>query len=220
MSKEAFMENWALANTVTAYAVIFSGILALVYCRLHPQPLRWVMVYLAVFITGLATVWLHGFNEPFWGRFSDIGTNLLLAWCVQMAALGDFYSRRTRNIVLAVTGAGILAFLIWMLARGADAPREFPVSFGSYGGYTLGEILLISNVFVAVVLLALKRTKMPSHSRPFMGITVIIFTLGLLFSTASNQQVDGILAYHAIWHLVAATGFFALWVFNDVRFKN
>lgn len=213
------MEAYALANTVTAFSIIFSGIVALVFCLLRPQPLRWVIVYLAIIITGIATVWYHGWGEAGYSRVADIGTNLLLIWCVQMAVLIEFYSRKTRLITLVITGTAILAFVIWTLVRGPDAPRVFPITFGEYGGFTVGEILLISNTLLAVGLLAARRHLVPAPARPFMGVTFIIFVIGLLFSTASNTQVDGILAYHATWHLVAAAGFFSLWAFNDTRFQ-
>ena len=66
---------WALANTVTAYATILSGVLALALTALtHPQPRRWLAVYAAIVITGIATVWYHGFGETFIAGLADGGT--------------------------------------------------------------------------------------------------------------------------------------------------
>lgn len=212
------MECVALANTVTAFSIIFTGIIVIVFCLIRPQPLQWVIVYLAMIITGIATVWYHGWGEAGYSRVADIGTNLLLVWCVQMAVLIDFYTRKTRLITLTISGITIFAFVIWTLVRGPDASRVFPITFGEYGGFTVGEILLISNTLLAVGLLAARRHLIPAPARPFMAVIFIIFMIGLLFSTASNTEVNGILAYHATWHLVAATGFFTLWAFNDTRF--
>ncbi len=74
-----------LANAVSAYATILSGIIPLLLCWLvSPQPRRWLFVYLCIFITGVPTVWMHGFGEQFPARVADIGTNLLLAWALQI----------------------------------------------------------------------------------------------------------------------------------------
>jgi hypothetical protein len=45
------------------------------------------------------------------------------------------------------------------------------------------------------------------------------------FASAKNPQVgavgsEEVLAYHALWHLIGAFGFLALFVFNQLRFAN
>ena len=92
------LENTLLANTVSAYATILAGLLALILAALMgQQPRRWLFAYLCVFITGLPAVWYHGFGETFVPGFFDIGTNLLLGWALVNAALGDYYSRFART---------------------------------------------------------------------------------------------------------------------------
>ena len=44
---------------------------------------------------------------------------------------------------------------------------------------------------------------------------------GLLLATARNDNiVFPFFSLHAIWHVVGAFGFMALWVFNDIRFRK
>jgi hypothetical protein len=56
---------------------------------------------------------------------------------------------------------------------------------------------------------------------PFLHLSAISFLVGLGLASASNQQIGGsFLAYHALWHIVGAFGFVALWAFNEVRFSS
>ncbi len=58
------VENTVLANTVSAYATLLAGLVALALTALMgKQPRRWLFAYLCVFITGVPTVWYHGFGE-------------------------------------------------------------------------------------------------------------------------------------------------------------
>lgn len=210
---------WALANTVSAYAIIFAGLLTLALTALMaPQPRRWWAVYAGVLLTGIPTVWHHGFGETLTTGFFDIGTNLLLAWLIQWAVLGDYYRRRTRRWVAGTTGVLILLFLAWKRAVGRLSQLN-ALSFGDFGGFHVGEVLLILNSFLGVGLLYARLGRIPPHARPLLYLVTGIFLLGLGLATASNQQVDfRILAYHATWHIVSAFGFVALWVFNSARF--
>lgn len=207
-----------LADAVSAYALILSGIIPLTLCWLiSPQPRRWLFAYLCIFITGVPTVWMHGFGEQFPARIADIGTNLLLAWALQFAALGDYYSARTQRIVTAISGVMITAFVIQMMAAGPE--RRLAITFGESGEFTWGELLLIANSILAVALLYFRRLLIPERARPLLYLVTIIFLAGLGFATQSNHRVDfGVLAYHATWHIVGAYGFIVLWIFNHLRF--
>ena len=108
-----------LANAVSAYATVLAGAIGLAFCWLvGSQPMRWRLVYLGVFITGLPTIWMHGFGEPFAGRVADIGTNLLLGWALQVAVLGDYYSARTRRTIAGASALVNAGYVAWMLAVG------------------------------------------------------------------------------------------------------
>lgn len=57
MSPMSPLPPWALANTVMAFATVFAGGLALALTALMaPQPRRWIAVYAAIVVTGIATV--------------------------------------------------------------------------------------------------------------------------------------------------------------------
>ncbi len=208
-----------LANAVSAYATILSGILPLILCWLvAPQPRRWLFAYLCILITGIPTVWMHGFGEQFPARVADIGTNLLLAWALQYAILGDYYSQRTQRSVTAITGVIILAFIMQLIASGPE--RRLAITLGEAGEFTWGELLLIANSILAVSLFYLRQAMMPVKAKPLLYLITIIFLIGLGFATPSNHRVDfTVVAYHAIWHIVGAYGFIVLWVFNHVRFS-
>ena len=213
-----------LANTVSAYAIILSGSTVLLFCWfVAPQPRRWVAVYAAVFITSLPTVWFHGFGETFWAGVFDGGTNLLLAWLLQIAALWDegAYKPRTRTIIASVTGIANLLAIAAKVSQGPASSRIFPVRFGDFGGFTLNELVLIANSILAVGFLYGRHKSLSVRSRPLLYLSTFFFLVGSALATASNQQVDFIiLAYHATWHIVGAFGFLFLWAFNHVRFEQ
>lgn len=215
-------EATALANAVSAYATTLAGLLALVLTALMgAQPARWRFAYLCVFVTGIATVWYHGFGETFWPGLADIGTNLLLAWALQVAVLGDLYAPTTRRWVASVSGALILAFIAWKIAVGPGSSSAFPIVLGSFGGFNVGEVLLIGNSILVVALFYVRRAAIPPNARPLLYLLTATFFVGMLLATASNHRVDlQVLAYHATWHIVAAFGFIVLWAFNHARFAH
>lgn len=211
-----------LTNTVTGMAVIGAGLFPLLYSWLgRPQPLRWLFVYFCVFLTGLPTVWYHGFGETPWLHLSDTGSNILLAWAFQAAVAGDFYERPFRWRLLGTTGLTVILGNLWMAYEAAVSVEYYPFRFGNFGGYTVGELVLIANAFVGLGLLVAAWKWIPKRTRPLLWLVLACFVAGLLLSTASNHQVSlGIVAYHAIWHLVASFGFLTIWVFNDHRFHD
>jgi hypothetical protein len=210
-----------LANTVTAYATILSGLVALALTALvQRQPLRWVAVYAGVVLTGIATVWYHGFGEQTPAAVADIGTNLLLAWLMQMAVLSDYYGARTRRWIGTAFGVPSLAYVVWKAVVGVERSRVFAVAWGESSGFYIGEALLIAGSLLAVGLVYLRLGRVPARARPLWYLATGMFLFGTLLATASNQQVGlQILAYHATWHLVSAFGFIVIWAFNHVRFS-
>ncbi len=211
---------WALANTVTAFATVMSGLLCLALTAVtRPQPRHWLAVYVGLVVTGVATVWYHGYGETFIAGVFDGGTNLLLAWLLQIAILGDYYAWRTAWIIGGGSALVNLGVTAWKLIVGPAIARQDVLSFGAFGGFHLNELVLITDAFLVVALFYFRRERIPASARPTLHLLTAVFVLGLLLATASNRQVDfGILAYHATWHLVAAFGFVVLWVFNLLRF--
>jgi hypothetical protein len=172
-------------------------------------------------VTGVATVWYHGFGETFWAGTADIGTNLLLAWLLQVAVLRDYHAPTTQRRVTLVAGAANLAYVLWRIAVGPGSSSVYAISLGDFGGFKVGETLLILDSLLAVGLLYARHSLVPARARRLWYLTTGIFFVGMLLATASNQQVDArIVAYHALWHIVGAFGFVALWAFNHARFDE
>jgi hypothetical protein len=213
------MPDTALANAVTGYATILSGVVTLLLTFLvAPQPWRWRLAYFAIFVTGLPTVWYHGFGETFWAKVADVGTNYLVSWAMIVAVLGDFCERRTRWIVaglmFAIDTWGIYDMII------TGAPSTQMVAVGSRG-YSIRQLTLIANSLLATVLLYVNFSKIPTKARPLLHLQTAWFLFGAWLASAKNHRVDyTVLAYHATWHVIGAFGFIIIWAFNHVRFET
>jgi len=210
-----------LANTVTAFATILSGIIALGLSALtKPQPVRWMIVYVGVVVTGIATVWYHGYGEGCWAGLADGGTNQLLTWLLQVAVLWDGYSPKMRWSVAVVSGVLNLAVILWRAISGPDFVRFYLISFGSFGGFHPMEIMLILDSILVVGLFYSGLSKIPAKARPLLYLLTVLFFFGALLATASNQRIDfHIYCWHALWHIIGAFGFIVLWAFNYERFR-
>lgn len=124
---------WALVNTVSAYTIVFAGLLTTALTALMAsQPRRWWAVYAGVLLTGILT----GLAPRLWrdpdGWAFDTGTNLLLVWLIQVAVVGDYYGLHGRRWVPVATGVPILLFLTWKLVVG-PLSRMNAISFGDFG---------------------------------------------------------------------------------------
>lgn len=208
-----------VANSVTAFAVIFAGVVTLLFCRLvAPQPWRWVHAYAWILITGIPTFWYHGFGETFPARVADVGTNLLLAWAMQVAALGDFYSKRTQVLVGGISGVINVAAIVWMSIVGNDASRMMLVTFSPNSGYRVMQSLLILNSLFATVLLYGNLKRVAVNARPLLYLNTAILLGGTVLAGRRIHEVDGVIAFHATWHIIASFSFIVLWAFNHKRF--
>ncbi len=221
---------YGLANTVTGFATLFSGALALVFCRLlAPQPARWRFAYWTIAVTGVFTVTLHGFGEtvsgfgPRWiWAFLDTGSNIVVAWAIALAVIGDYYepdfARRARPLLTLAMLVGV-AWHFYDRMPGDE--RSYLLPLGAWGGFHPGEAWLIAFSWVVVGLFWARRNRIPARARPLLGLVIGIFLVGLALASASNEQVVyPFFAMHALWHLVGAFGFVALWAFNQVRFAD
>lgn len=212
-----------LANTVTAFATIFGGAVPLALTALtgRPQPARWLRVYWGIVVTGIATVWYHGFGEQVWAGLADGGTNLLLAWLLQIAVLWDYYPRRLAQPIALISAMVNAAVILWRAVYGPSFSSLYLISFGAFGGFHPMEIMLILDCLFIVGLFFFSFSKITASARPLLYLMTGIFFLGALLATASNQRIDfHIVCYHALWHVVGAFGFVVMWVFNDERFRG
>lgn len=221
---------FGLANTVTGFATLFSGALALAFCRLvAPQPARWRFAYWMIVLTGVFTITLHGFGETvggfgprwFWG-FLDTGSNIVVAWALALGVLGDYYAPASQQRGRLVLTAAMLVGVAWHLTdRLPGTERAYLVPLGSWGGFYPGETWLIALSWVVVGLFVARRERIPVRAKPLLGLVVAIFFVGMGLATASNDRVVyPFFAVHALWHVVGAFGFVAFWAFNHVRFAE
>jgi hypothetical protein len=66
-----------------------------------------------------------------------------------------------------------------------------------------------------------RRERIPARAKPLLALVLAIFLAGFGLATASNERVVyPFFAMHALWHVVGAFGFIALWAFNHVRFAE
>lgn len=209
-----------LANAVTGFCTLGSGLVALALCRfVAPQPPRWLFAYACLVITGVPTIGYHGWlGEPL--RVADVGTNLLLAWALQVAVLGDYYAPATRRRMAVASGAvnaGAVAWMAWQ----AGSPRAYAIDLGGFGGFFAGEAVLILDCFAITGLIFARRRRIPPRARPLLYLLTACFAVGLGLASAAGTTLHGrIWSYHALWHVLGGFGFLFLWAFNHVRLEG
>ncbi|MCB1844850.1 MAG: hypothetical protein KDI09_17940 [Halioglobus sp.] len=224
------LPNFGLANTVTGFATLFSGLLPLLLTRLmYPQPARWVFAYWMIVVTGVFTVTLHGFGEtnPVWGErwfwgFLDTGSNIVVTWAMALAIVGDFYRPSVRRWAIPVLTAIMLVGVGWhYYDRLPETPRTLVIALGEWGGFYPGETWLIGFSWLNVGLFAANWRAIPPPARPLLLASLAVFFCGMLLASASNDKIIyPFIPMHALWHLVSAYGFIIIWAFNHQRFSR
>ncbi|MCK6530716.1 hypothetical protein L6R50_25205 [Myxococcota bacterium] len=216
------LEPWELANTVTGLGTCLAGALPLLWTWLMgPQPRRWVLAYALFLVTGIFTVTYHGLGETHGWRVLDTGSNIVVAWAVQAAALGDFRPGRARDAWTAASGVlnGVAILLMWRVP--AWTRVEEGVALGAWGGFMLGEVVLIANAVAALALFAAHRHRIAPSARPLLALVAALFAVGAALSTAANDRIAFTLfPVHACWHLTSMAGLLTLWAFNHKRFAE
>ena len=210
-----------LANAVTSFCTIGAGLTTLLLCRyVSAQPDRWLTAYLCLFITGIPTLGWHGWGSEPW-RVADVGTNLLLAYALQLAVLGDFYGRGFRQRFALVSGVINAAAVLWMATEGVRGGPGMAIDLGEFGGFQVGETVLIADSIAVVWLMAAQRHRIPAPAIPLLRLVIGCFVVGLLLASASGDTVHGrIGSYHALWHVLGSFGFLFFWAFNHVRTQH
>jgi hypothetical protein len=220
---------FGLANTITGFATLFSGLAGLVLSwTVRAQPGRWMFVYWTIVVTGVFTVTLHGFGETnpvfgprwFWA-FLDTGSNIVVAWAIAWAVLGDYYTPQARRRGRGVLTVAMLVGVAWhFYDRLPSTERAYLVPLGEWGGFYPGESWLIALSWTVVGLFVARRARIPARARPLLWLVFGLFLAGMLLATARNDVVlYPFLALHALWHLVGAFAFVLFWAFNHVRFE-
>ncbi len=222
------LPNYGLANTITGFATLFSGLTALAFCWLiarHPR--HWMLVYWLIVVTGVFTITLHGFGEtnPVWGErwvwaFLDTGSNIVVAWGIARAVLIDFFTPKTQAWARPLALVLMLIGIAWHF-QGRASAGGYLVGFGGWGGFNPGEAWLILFSIANTALFYAKRQSIPARAMPLLLLVTTLLLVGLGLATASNEAIlFPFLSLHALWHLVGAFGFVTLWAFNDVRFTR
>ena len=222
---------WAMANAITSFATLGAGVFTLALWAVLPgQPRRWAHAYLWILLTGIPTLGLHGYGEPFsaashpWWSVADTGSNLILAWALQVAVLGDFFPRLLRPVAWGSLALNLAAIGQMVHENFVANEIRYLIPLGEFGGFRAGESMLILDRLLVVTLLYRARTRIPEAARRVLHLLALTFLVGLGLATAANTQVgmlagQPVLAYHALWHLTGAFGFLVFFLFNHVRFE-
>lgn len=221
MQSITLIDPVSLSNTVTAYAAILVGVLCIVLTLVtRPQPYRWLFFYLCIVISGIPTVWYHGFGQTFAASVGETATQYLLLWAFQYAVLGDYYRRRRRYIVAAVSGVVNLAALLYKIFAGPRIANVLVVNLGQGNGYHITEVVIILDALLIALLFLANLPNTYEAAKPLLYMNLAIFLTGLFLAIPRTSLVDyRILAYRSIWHIVGALGFLTLWIFNFIRFS-
>ena len=222
------LPNFGLANTMTGFATLFAGVMPLCFCYLVDRhPPRWMLVYWLILITGVFTITLHGFGETnpvlgerwFWA-FLDTGSNIVVTWGIVLAVLEDFYSPSTQRWARPLATLMMVVGVAWHFID-RYAGGGYLVGFGAWGGFRPGQSWLIGFAVAATALFYIKSSDVPAKAKPLLLLVTVMFLVGLGLATAKNDKIlFPFLSLHALWHIVGAFGFIALWAFNDVRFRG
>lgn len=216
-----------LANAVTSFCTIGAGVTTLVLGRwVGRHPSRWMFVYLCLFLTGLPTLGWHGWGtvatdwtHETW-RVADVGTNLLLAWALQLAVAGDFHGPRTVRRLAWGSGAVNAAAVLWMVREAVTGVKTHWIPLGEFGGFYAGEAVLIADAVLVVGLFYAARRRIAAPARPLLHAVTAIFLVGLGLATADGDVVLGrVGSLHALWHVLGGFGFLFLWAFTEVRLR-
>jgi hypothetical protein len=215
-----------LANAVTSFCTIGAGATTLAFAWLVPprQPARWIFVWLCLFLTGLPTLGWHGWGvvatdwtSEAW-RVTDVGTNLLLAFSIQLAVLGDFYGPRFRTRLGLASGLANLVAVAGLVREAVTGVKVYAIPLGDFGGFYPGEAMLIANSLLVVGLFYAARGRIARRAMPLLHCVTAIFLVGLGLATAEGSVVVGrVGSLHALWHIASSFGLVFLWAFTHVR---
>jgi hypothetical protein len=208
-----------LANAVTGFATLFSGLITLLFTYLiAPQPLRWRVAYASIIVTGIPTIWFHGFGETPTQRMADVGSNFVVGLCMVFAVLGDYYRGLPRRLIASALVLLNVLGVAEMLLTNAGSGRLF--SIGGVG-YSIRQLVLIADSLAATVLLYLRLSQISPRARPLLHAQTLTFLIGAFFAANGNHIVSWqVVSWHALWHLIGAFGFVLIWGFNHVRFAQ
>src|SRR5690606_16336198 len=120
----------------------------------------------------------------------DTGSNIFVTWAVAMAALRDYYTRKTRRWALPTVTALMVIGIAWhFVDRHPATDRAYLIPLGEWGGFYPGETWLIGFAWLNIALFVSKRRSIARRAMPLLLVTVGIFFVGMLLATASNDKI-------------------------------
>ncbi len=215
-----YLHDAHIANVVTSFATLSSGIITTLFWYFdEKQPLRWLFFYLTIIITAIPTIIHHIFPTiQFWTSI-DVMTNILLIWALELALAGDFFKPQTYKKFVSIIS---IINLIVILELGYEIfypPKNLLISLGGKNGFPFGEIALILNAVLSVIILSYYTKTFTKKQKSVLMLLVFIFLIGLILSTGSDGFIyPRFIGWHSLWHVTGAFGFIVLWFFNHLRF--
>ncbi|MCX8065283.1 MAG: hypothetical protein N3G21_08955, partial [Candidatus Hydrogenedentes bacterium] len=150
-----------------------------------------------------------------------IMSNVLLVVALELALVGDYFTQKVRMFFLWLFGTLNLLAIAYLFSILVFPIPNIYIPLGSSKGFSLGEIVLILNAIVSVVILAVNFGKLRKKEKVVFLVVVGMFLLGLVFATGSDGYIfPKHIAWHSMWHIVGSFGFVLFWYFNHLRFSN
>lgn len=171
---------------------------------------------------------LHGFGEtnpmylPRWQwAFLDTGSNIVVAWAIARAAVGDHYSENVRRRAMpALTALMIAGVALHFVVLAGKSGAGLVVSLNGWGGFNAGETWLIGFSLLTTGLFLAKWRALPAKARPLLASIVFLSLCGGVLAGASNETIVWpFIPLHALWHIVSAVYLTLFWAFNHVRLE-
>ena len=210
-----------IANVVTSFAFLWSGIAVCLFWFIErTQPIRWLFFYITIIITAVPTIAHHIIPQDMSWTSLDIMSNILLVFSLQIALAGDYLSPKSHRLFLIILTIFNLLVFGYLLSLLFLPVPNFYLSLGNNKGFTLGEIALILNAILAVIILGLNFGKLDVREKVILLLIIAIFSMGLYFATGSDDYIyPKYIGWHSMWHLTASFGFVFFWYFNHLRFS-
>ncbi len=128
------------------------------------------------------------------------------------------------KIGILISGILIIVYILFRIIGGiviGDAIRTYlRLSFGDYGYFSVGELLLITNSLMGTIYLYINHKHYPKDSRGALYFSTVLFLIGAGVASAGNHEILlEVIPMHALWHCIAGFGFMIIWHFNEVRFS-
>jgi hypothetical protein len=175
------------------------------------QPIRWLLVYFTIFLTGICTVLYHYDTYNVYFGLADVGGNIAIALAFTLTALWDYeYSKVTRSIVTVTTLCVSLATVI-----------TYAVTEGShvFGSFSVGHMTVVLLFALVLLLNGIKWREIQPISAKWGFVYVsLLFILATMCTILDDRKIVSFWALHSMWHSGVGVAFMIVFVVNYVRF--